>query len=85
MLFDLHAETERLAILRSEPDGRHKISLRTLQGQPLGEIPADLLPLEPHWSPDGSAIAFHADDTHGLMRHRDEIHGRVLEFLKQFE
>ncbi|MEN4040701.1 MAG: prolyl oligopeptidase family serine peptidase, partial [Anaerolineaceae bacterium] len=25
------------------------------------------------------------DDTHGLMRHRDEIHARVLSFLNQFE
>lgn len=65
MLFDIHAETERLAILRSEPDGRHKIFLRTLQGQTLGEIPAELLPLEPHWSPDGSTVAFGSND--GLL------------------
>jgi dipeptidyl aminopeptidase/acylaminoacyl peptidase len=65
MLFDLHAETERLAVLRSEPDGRHKIELRTLQGQTLGEIPAELLPLEPHWSPDGSTVAFGSND--GLL------------------
>jgi dipeptidyl aminopeptidase/acylaminoacyl peptidase len=25
------------------------------------------------------------DDTHGLMRHRDEIHVRTLSFLRQFE
>jgi len=25
------------------------------------------------------------DDTHGLMRHRDEIHAHVLRFLRQFE
>lgn len=65
MLFDMHAKTERLAVLRSEPDGRHKIYLRTLQGQPLGEIPAELLPLVPHWSPDGSTVAFHSND--GLL------------------
>lgn len=65
MLFDIHAETERLAVLRSEPDGRHKIFLRTLQGQTLGEIPAELLPLEPHWSPDGSTVAFGSND--GLL------------------
>ena len=65
MLFDFHAITERLSILRSEPDGRHKIELRTLQGQTLGEIPAELLPLEPHWSPDGSTVAFGSND--GLL------------------
>ena len=65
MLFDLHAETERLAVLRSDPDGRHKIELRTVQGQTLGEIPAEFLPLEPHWSPDGSAVAFGSND--GLL------------------
>ena len=65
MLFDFHAGTERLAILRSEPDGRHKIEIRTLQGQILGDVPADLLPLEPHWSPDGSAVAFGSND--GLL------------------
>lgn len=65
MLFDIHAKTERLAVLRSEPDGRHKIFLCTLQGQTLGEIPAELLPLEPHWSPDGSTIAFGSND--GLL------------------
>lgn len=65
MLFDFHAETERLAILRIQPDGRHKIELRSLQGQPLGEIPADLLPLAPQWSPDGSTVAFGSND--GLL------------------
>ena len=65
MLFDFHAETERLAVLRSEPDGRHKISISTLQGQMLGEIPAEFLPLEPHWSPDGSTVAFGSND--GLL------------------
>jgi dipeptidyl aminopeptidase/acylaminoacyl peptidase len=65
MLFDLHAETERLAVLRSDRDSRHKIELRTLQGQTLAEIPAELLPLEPHWSPDGSTVAFGSND--GLL------------------
>jgi len=37
-LFDLHAESERLAVLKSDPDGRYKIELRTLQGETLGEI-----------------------------------------------
>ena len=65
MLFDIHAETEQLAVLRSEPDGRHKIILCTMQGQTLGEIPAEFLPLEPHWSPDGSTVAFGSND--GLL------------------
>lgn len=65
MLIDIHAETERLAILRSAPDGGHKISLRTLRGQTLGEIPAELLPLAPQWSPDGSTVAFGSND--GLL------------------
>ncbi|HRQ36563.1 MAG TPA: prolyl oligopeptidase family serine peptidase [Chloroflexota bacterium] len=65
MLFDIHAETERLAVLRRGPDGRHKIFLRTVQGQTLGEIPAGLLPLEPHWSPDGSTVVFGSND--GLL------------------
>ena len=50
MLFDFHAETERLAVLGREADGRHKIFLRTVQGQALGEIAAEFLPQEPHWS-----------------------------------
>lgn len=65
MLFDLHAKTERLAILRSEPDGRHRIELRTLQGQMFGEVAAEFLPLGPHWSPDGSTVAFGSND--GLL------------------
>lgn len=65
MLVDIHAETERLAVLRHGPDGRHTIELRTLQGQTLGEIPAELLPLGPHWSPDGSTVAFGSND--GLL------------------
>ncbi|MEN4042502.1 MAG: hypothetical protein ROW39_09170, partial [Anaerolineaceae bacterium] len=65
MLFDFHAKTERLAVLRIEPDGRHRIELRTLQGQVLGEIPADFLPILSHWSPDGSTIAFDSND--GLL------------------
>jgi len=44
-LFDLHAETECLTVLRSDPDGQHTIELRSLRGQMLGEISAELLPL----------------------------------------
>ena len=65
MLFDFHAQTERLAILRSESDDRRRLELRSLQGDALAEIPATLLPLEPHWSPDGSAVAFGSND--GLL------------------
>lgn len=64
-LFDLHAESERLAIWRSDPDGRYKIELRTLQRETLGEVAADFLPLGPHWSPDGTAVAFGSND--GLL------------------
>ncbi len=77
MLFDLHAETERLAILHSEPDGGHTISLRTLQGQALGEIPAGLLPLGPHWSPDGSAVAFGSNDGLLYIQHLGETGPKV--------
>lgn len=65
MLFDLHAETGRLAVLRRDRDGGHRLELHTLQGQALGEIPAKFLPLGPHWSPDGSAVAFGSND--GLL------------------
>ncbi|RPI87359.1 MAG: S9 family peptidase [Chloroflexi bacterium] len=65
MLFDLHADTKRLAVLRSDPDGGHKIELRTLQGQMLGEITAEFLPLGPQWSPNGSIVAFGSND--GLL------------------
>ncbi len=78
MLFDIHAETERLAILRREPDGRHMIELRTLQGQTLGEIPAELLPLEPHWSPDGSTVAFGSNDGLLYIHHLGETGPKVV-------
>jgi dipeptidyl aminopeptidase/acylaminoacyl peptidase len=64
-LFDFHAESERLAVWRKDQDGRYRIELRTLLDQPLGEIPADLLPLGPRWSPDGSTLAFFGND--GLL------------------
>jgi hypothetical protein len=78
MLFDIHAGTERLAVLRSEPDGRHKIFLRTLQGQTLGEIPAELLPLGPHWSPDGSTVAFGSNDGLLYIHRLGEIGPKVV-------
>lgn len=62
LLFDLHTDTERLALLRNASDGRYKIELRTLQGQMLGEIPDELLPQEAHWSPDGTTLAFSGND-----------------------
>ncbi|HNB53432.1 MAG TPA: prolyl oligopeptidase family serine peptidase, partial [Anaerolineales bacterium] len=64
-LFDLHSTTEHLALLRSASDGRYRIELRTLKGQPLGEIPDKLLPLESQWSPDGATLAFGSND--GLL------------------
>lgn len=60
--FALHGETERLALLHSDPDGRLWIELRTLAGQPLGEIAADFLPLAAVWSPDGASLAFGSND-----------------------
>jgi dipeptidyl aminopeptidase/acylaminoacyl peptidase len=76
--FDLHAETDRLAVWRSDPDGRYKIELRTLQGETLGEIPAELLPLGPHWSPDGSAVAFGSNDGLLYTHHPGETGPRVV-------
>lgn len=61
-LFDLHPRTGNLALWRLHPDGRYQLTLRSLSGQPLGEIPARYLPLMPHWSPDGAALAFGSND-----------------------
>lgn len=64
-LFDFHAESEHLAVWRSDTDGRYQIELRALQGQTLGKISAEFLPLEPQWSPDGSTVAFGSNN--GLL------------------
>jgi hypothetical protein len=64
-LFDLHAESGRLALRKSDSGGYGGIELRTLQGQLLGEIPADFLPQEPHWSFNGLSIAFGSNE--GLL------------------
>ncbi len=77
-LFDLHAQTERLAIRRSDPDGRDKIELRTLQRQPLGEIAAEFLPLEPHWSPDASTVAFGSNDGLLYVHHPEDASPKVV-------
>lgn len=63
--FDFHAETERLAVLRRDSDGQLWIELRTLQGHTLGEITAEFLSQNLHWSPDGSTVAFDSND--GLL------------------
>jgi dipeptidyl aminopeptidase/acylaminoacyl peptidase len=62
MLIDMHAGSGRVAVLRADPDGRPWLELRTLAGQVLGEVPHQFLPLMPHWSPDGSAVAFGSND-----------------------
>jgi Tol biopolymer transport system component len=48
--------------LRVDSDRRPWIELRTLEGRALGEIAAEFLPLNPHWSPDGSTVAFFGND-----------------------
>jgi dipeptidyl aminopeptidase/acylaminoacyl peptidase len=65
LLFDFHAESERLALWRRDPDGRDQLGLRSLQGETLAEIGPEYLPLSPQWSPDGSKVAFGSND--GLL------------------
>lgn len=60
--FALHAESNRIALLRGDAEGTPWIELRTLAGQPLGEIAADFLPHGPRWSPDGAILAFYSND-----------------------
>ena len=69
MMLDVHAQSGRMAVLRSDLGGRQWLELRTVTGQVLGEIAHDFLPLMPHWSPDGSAIAFGSNDGR-LYRYR---------------
>ncbi len=64
-LFDLHAESEQLAVLRSDPEGGQWLELLTLQGRTLGAIAPTFLPVSFHWSPDGSTLAFGSND--GLL------------------
>ncbi len=62
LLADIHARSGRLAVLRSDVNGQQWLELRTLAGQVLGEVPPQFLPLMPHWSPDGSAVACGGND-----------------------
>ena len=64
-LFDLHAPSGRLALRMRGQDGNSRIELRTLDGQELGKITNDYLPLGFQWSPDGTKIAFGSND--GLL------------------
>ena len=61
-LFDIHSESGRMALLRSDLYGHQWLELRSIEGQVLGEIPNEYLPLGPHWSPDGATIAFGSND-----------------------
>lgn len=61
-LVDVHAGSGRLAVLRNDLTGKQWLELRTLAGQVLGEVAHEWLPLMPHWSPDGSAVAFGSND-----------------------
>jgi dipeptidyl aminopeptidase/acylaminoacyl peptidase len=61
-LADIHAQSGRLALRRSDRSGREWLELRTLAGQGLGEIAHEFLALMPHWSPDGASLAFGSND-----------------------
>src|SRR4051794_32887440 len=61
-LANIHTGSGRLAVLRSDLDGKRWLELRTLAGRVLGEIPHEFLPQMPHWSPDGSTLAFGTND-----------------------
>lgn len=69
MLADVHAGSGRIALLRSDLHGEQWLELRTLAGQMLSVIPTEFLPLMPHWSPDGSGVAFGSNDGR-LYRYR---------------
>lgn len=62
VLFDLHAERERLAVLAEAPGGGHTLELRSLSGERLGKIGAQYLPLYSQWSPDGATLALDSND-----------------------
>jgi dipeptidyl aminopeptidase/acylaminoacyl peptidase len=62
VLADIHARSGRLAVLRHDLSGKQWLELRTLAGRVLGEIAHEFLALMPHWSPDGSTVAFGSND-----------------------
>ena len=61
-LMDLHAGTGRMALWRRDLSGKYWLEVRTLAGEPLGEVGPEYLPQGAHWSPDGAAIAFGSND-----------------------
>jgi dipeptidyl aminopeptidase/acylaminoacyl peptidase len=78
MLMDMHRSSGRIALRRGDQDGRPWLELRSLAGQVLGEVAPAFLPSMPHWSPDGSAVAFGSNDGRLYVYRLGEAAPRVV-------